>query len=252
MIVIAGNCILEDMDTSIATAEFLVEMSSRYEFDLIYKSSWRKDNRSSVEGYQGLSVEESMEIFSCIPAEVMTDFHTPEQLEFPITEVVDWLQVPAYLCMQTELVLAMASLGKPINIKKGQFLSPYDVGHVVEKIESVSNAGIMITERGTCFGYRDLVVDPRSFHILKKLGHPVIFDAGHAVRKYGIPSSDVGGGSKEFIPTLAKAAVATGIAGIFVEVHPEPSRAKCDAATQLTFNEFESLIKQVLPIWEAS
>ena len=153
--------------------------------------------------------------------------------------------------MQTELTLGIAKTGKPVNIKKGQFIHPEDVIHVIRKIEGAGNKNISVTERGTCFGYRDLVVDPRSFHILKSFGYPVFFDAGHSVRKYGVPSADLEkGGQKEFIYTLARAAIACNIDGIFVETHPNPNVAKCDAATQLSFEEFERLVREIMPIWQ--
>jgi len=253
MIVIAGNCVLEDIETSVRTAEFLLEVSNRLGFNLIYKSSWKKDNRSSAEGFEGLSIESSIEIFSYLRRlglTLITDFHTPEQLNLPLVDAVDWLQVPAYLCMQNELIFKMADTGKPINIKKGQFLHPEDVRNIIGKINSRGNDQIAITERGTCFGYRDLVLDPRSLHILKEFGYPVFCDVGHLSRKYGVSSSDlIRGGDKRFVTTLAKSAIATGIDGIFVEVHPNPAKAKCDAATQLSFNEFEEMIEEVLPIW---
>ena len=252
----AGNCILEDMDTSIETARFLTELSKKYGYELIYKSSFKKDNRSSSEYYAGPGLEESIRIFKRLKEEfgvrIITDFHNLYELDTGIVDVVDILQLPAYLCMQTELTLGLAQVGKPVNIKKGQFMHPEDIIHIVRKVESVGNRSIMITDRGTCFGYRDLVVDPRSFYILKSFGYPVFFDAGHSVRKYGVPSADLEkGGQKEFIYTLARAAIACKIDGIFVETHPNPAVAKCDAATQLSFEEFEKLIKEITPIWRA-
>lgn len=254
--IMAGNCILEDIDTSSETARFLTEMSKKYDYELIYKSSFKKDNRSSAEYYTGPSIEDSIKIFRHLKdkfgVKIITDFHNLYELDSEIVNEVDILQLPAYLCMQTELTLKMARTGKPINIKKGQFLHPEDVINIIRKIENVGNNHIFVTERGACYGYRDLVVDPRSFHILKSFGYPVIFDAGHSVRKYGIPSSNLEkGGAKEFINTLARAAIACGINGIFVEVHPNPSIAKCDAATQLSFDEFEKLIVEVNTIWKA-
>ncbi|MFH1563206.1 MAG: 3-deoxy-8-phosphooctulonate synthase [Nitrospirota bacterium] len=253
--IIAGNCILEDFDTTIKTAEALIDFSKKYNFDLVYKSSFKKDNRSSQDYYTGLNLSESIKIFKYLKqkynVDILTDFHNLYELDTEIVDVIDILQIPAYLCMQTELVLKIAHVGKPVNIKKGQFLHPEDVGKIVKKIESTGNKNIMVTERGTCFGYRDLVVDPRSFYILKKFGYPVFFDAGHAVRKYGVPSADIAkGGTKEYINILACAAIACKIDGIFVEVHPEPDIAKCDAATQFSFKEFEKLLKEVLPIWD--
>lgn len=252
--IIAGNCILEDIATSVQTVEFLKTMSEIYNFELIYKSSFKKDNRSDVNFYTGPSVWSAIKIFETIKSydvTVLTDFNNLYELETGIVDVVDILQLPAYLSMQTELLLAMVSKGKPINIKKGQFLAPQDVGHIVRKIESRKHFNIMITERGTSFGYRDLIADPRSIHELKKFGYPVFFDAGHCVRKYGIPSSSAKGGAKEYIPTLAKAMLAAGADGIFVECHPLPKVAKCDAATQLTFEEFTNLMLELIPLWEA-
>jgi len=233
-----------------------LKQSDSYDFKLIFKSSFKKDNRSSEAYYTGPLLDESARIFKQFKdtygVKLLTDFHNLYELDHEIVNYVDILQVPAYLCMQTELVVAMARTGKTINIKKGQFLHPEDVEKVVKKIESVGNKSIILTERGTCFGYRDLVVDPRTFYILKQLGYPVIFDVGHSVRKYGVPSSDLDkGGAKEYINILASAAIATGIDGIFVEVHPDPPSALCDAATQLSFNEFAQLMDIVIPIWKA-
>ena len=255
LLIIAGNCVLEDLETSEKTADFLVKTAEKYNFDLVYKSSFKKDNRSSHEYYTGLGIEESIKIFKHLKdkfgVKLITDFHHLYELETKLVDIVDILQLPAYLCMQTELTLAMAKINKPINIKKGQFLHPEDVGKIVKKIESTGNKKIMLTERGACFGYRDLVVDPRSFQILKKFGYPVIFDVGHSVRKYGVPSADLEkGGQKEFVYTLAKAAIASGVDGLFVEFHPNPAKAQCDASTQLNFNQFEKLIKEIVPLWQ--
>jgi 2-dehydro-3-deoxyphosphooctonate aldolase (KDO 8-P synthase) len=252
---IAGNCVLEDYETAIKTAQFLKDKSIEYNFELIYKSSFKKDNRSSHEFYRGPTISDSIEIFRGLKdmgITLITDFHNLYELETDIIDVVDILQIPAYLCMQTELTLKMAGIGKPMNIKKGQFLHPEDINNVIKKIESAGNTDISITERGTSFGYRDLIVDPRSFYILKKTGYPVFFDVGHSIRKYGIQSSDLEkGGAKEYIGMLARSAIACDVDGIFVEVHPNPGKAKCDAATQLSFFEFEKLIKNIDSIWRA-
>ncbi len=254
--IIAGNCILESLEISLKTVEFLLKQANLYDFELIYKSSFKKDNRSSEAYYTGPLLDESARIFKQLKdtygVKLLTDFHHLYELDHEIVNCIDIIQVPAYLCMQTELVMAIARTGKTVNIKKGQFLHPKDVGKVVKKVENTGNKDIILTERGTCFGYRDLVVDPRSFYILKKLGYPVIFDVGHSVRKYGVPSSDLEkGGAKKYVNTLASAAIATGIDGIFVEVHPNPPSALCDAATQLSFDEFTKLIEVIIPIWKA-
>jgi 2-dehydro-3-deoxyphosphooctonate aldolase (KDO 8-P synthase) len=252
--IIAGNCVVENCEVSYKTAKFLNDLSKEMNFDLVYKSSFKKDNRSSVEFFNGLGLDECCKIFKQLKKdfnfEILTDFHNLYELDHEIINTIDVIQVPAYLCMQTELTLKMGLTNKKINIKKGQFLSPEDTLKIVKKIESTGNKSISITERGACFGYRDLVVDPRSFVVLKKSGYPVIFDAGHSVRKYGVPSSNIkDGGSKEFILTLARSAIVSYVDGIFVEVHPNPSNAKCDAATQLSFSEFTALIKDLIPLW---
>jgi 2-dehydro-3-deoxyphosphooctonate aldolase (KDO 8-P synthase) len=252
--IIAGNCILENLDTSIKTSDFLVKMSKKFDFDLTYKSSFKKDNRSSVKFYSGPTEQESIKIFKELKKsydfDILTDFHNLYELESEIIEFIDVLQIPAYLCMQTELVLAMSKKNKKINVKKGQFLSPEDIGKVVFKIEATGNKNITITERGTSFGYRDLIVDPRAFLILREFGYPVFMDLGHSVRKYGVPSSNIKeGGQKRYVKTLARAAVANHLEGLFVEVHPDPNNAKCDAATQLSFEEFENLLNDIKPLW---
>ncbi len=251
---IAGNCVIENADTSFKTANFLKDMAKEFNFDLTYKSSYKKDNRSSVDFFSGIGMNECNQIFKNLKSELklktITDFHNLYELEHDIAETIDVMQIPAYLCMQTELVTSMAKKGKQINIKKGQFLSPADTIKIVRKIENEGNKKISITERGTCFGYRDLVVDPRSFYILKQSGYPIIFDGGHSVRKYGVPSSDIKtGGAKEYIEILCRSAIASNVDGIFVEVHPDPPKAKCDAATQLSFLEFEKLMKNLMPLW---
>lgn len=255
MKIIAGNCLLEDTETSEKTCEFLKEMSKTYKFELIYKSSWFKDNRSSPDHPKGPYFDEVLGIFNMLKenfgVKILSDFTYPEHLHTLVAELVDIIQIPAYLCMQTLLVETAARLGKPINIKKGQFLHPEDIGHVIKKIKAAAqydDNDIWLTERGSCFGYRDLVVDPRSIDILKRMGHPVFVDVGHAVRKYGVASFDIKkGGAKEFIIPIAKVAVALGC-NIFVEVHPDPKNAHCDAATQLDFNEFEFLMDEITPI----
>jgi len=252
--IIAGNCILENKQISFDTAFFLKQISKEYNLELTYKSSFLKDNRSSEKYYMGLGIEKSIKIFEYLKKEfglnLITDFHHLDEVDI-FKDVIDIYQIPAYLCMQTKLSLKIANLGKPINVKKGQFLHPSDMQRVIKKIESTGNKNIFVTERGTCFGYRDLIVDPRSFYIMKQFGYPVFFDVTHSVRKYGVPSSDLkNGGSKEFVYALAKSAIATGcVDGLFIETHPTPDKALCDAATQLSFNEFRKMIKEVIPIW---
>jgi 2-dehydro-3-deoxyphosphooctonate aldolase (KDO 8-P synthase) len=218
---------------------------------VIYKSSFQKDNRSSIEFYSGPGLDEGLRILQKVKDEfgfsLITDIHYPDQAA-PAGEVVDIIQIPAYLCMQTELVLAAAQTGRAINLKHGQFLAPQNMVKPVAKIESTGNKNIILTERGFTFGYNDLIVDPRAFYDLRQSGYPVIFDITHSIRKYGIPSSDPNGGLREYLPTLARAGVAAGVDGVFIETHPCPSEALCDAASQLDITQLESFMEPLLAI----
>jgi 2-dehydro-3-deoxyphosphooctonate aldolase (KDO 8-P synthase) len=251
-LLIAGNCVLENKAIAYKTVEYLKPFAEKLDVDLVFKASYKKDNRSSDQYFSGLPIQEALKIFQDIKKEfdvpVITDVHYPSELEEGVGEVFDVLQIPAYLVMQTELVQAVAKTGKPINLKKAQFLAPEGMENVIKKVESTGNQSIILTERGTCFGYRDLVVDPRSFAIMKSFGHPVIFDAGHSIRKYGIPSSDPNGGTKQFLPTLMMACAAADLSGLFIEVHPDPKNALCDAASQLSFDEAGRLITKYFKI----
>jgi 2-dehydro-3-deoxyphosphooctonate aldolase (KDO 8-P synthase) len=218
---------------------------------VIYKSSFLKDNRSSLQYYQGPGLEKGMTILSKIKKEfgfpLLTDIHYPEQAE-AVATVADVIQIPAYLCMQSGLMVAAAKTGKVINIKHGQFLDPANMKHPVKKCEDSGNENIILTERGYTMGYNDLVVDPRSFYHLGNLGYPVVFDVTHSIRKYGIPSADAKGGAKEFLPVLSRAGVAAGVDGIFIETHPEPVKALCDAASQLCVYDLEEFLKPLLEL----
>lgn len=251
-LLLAGNCVLEDRDIAMRTAEFLVKLAEKLDVDYVFKASYKKDNRSSADYFSTMGMDKVLPIYQEIKDQfkvtTISDIHYPTELNEGVAEVIDILQIPAYLAMQTELVTAVAKTGQPINLKKAQFLHPEDMGKVVKKVEATGNKKILLTERGTCFGYRDLVVDPRSFHIMKETGYPVIFDAGHSIRKYGVPSADPSGGAKQFLPTLMNAAAATNLAGLFIEVHPEPQKALCDAASQLNFAEAEERITQYFKI----
>jgi 2-dehydro-3-deoxyphosphooctonate aldolase (KDO 8-P synthase) len=251
-LLIAGNCVLENRAIAYKTADFLKELAIKLDVDLVFKASYKKDNRSSEKFFSGIPLPDALNIFADIKKDfelpVVSDIHYPSELDEGVAEVLDILQVPAYLAMQTELVTKIAKVGKPINLKKAQFLHPEEMGKVCKKVEATGNNSILLTERGTCFGYRDLVVDPRSFQIMKSHGYPVIFDAGHSIRKYGIPSSDPLGGTKHFLPVMMSACAATDIAGLFVEVHPEPRNALCDAASQLSFDEATRLITKYFQI----
>jgi 2-dehydro-3-deoxyphosphooctonate aldolase (KDO 8-P synthase) len=178
---------------------------------------------------------------------IVSDIHYPDQIAAS-ADVLDVIQIPAYLCMQTTLAVEAAKTGKTINIKHGQFLAPENMIKPVQKIEATGNHNIMVTERGYTFGYNDLIVDPRSFYELRQFGYPVIFDVTHSIRKYGIPSSDPKGGARQYLPTIARAGVAAGVDGVFIETHPEPAKALCDAASQYKLADFEEFLKPLIEI----
>ena len=251
LFLIAGPCVVEDEKTMMDTAEFLVGLSERLDLPLIFKSSFQKDNRSSSDFYSGPGIEKGLAILQKIKAQfkvpLITDIHYPDQIA-AAAEVVDVIQIPAYLVMQTTLVVEAAKTGKVLNLKHAQYLSPENMIKPVKKAEQAGNYNIMVTERGYAFGYNDLIVDPRSFYHLRNTGYPVIFDVTHSIRKYGIPSSDPRGGSREFIPTLARAGVAAGIDGLFLEVHPDPEHALCDAASQMCIDDVTEFLKPLIEI----
>ena len=251
LFLIAGPCVVEDEKTMMDTAEFLVNLSQKLDLPLIFKSSFQKDNRSSSDFYSGPGLHEGLAMLQKIKEQfnvpLITDIHYPDQIA-ATAEVVDVIQIPAYLVMQTTLVVEAAKTGKVLNLKHGQFLAPENMIKPVKKAEQAGNYNLMVTEQGYTFGYNDLVVDPRSFYHLRSTGYPVIFDVTHSIRKYGIPSSDPRGGSREFIPTLARSGVAAGIDGLFLEVHPDPSRALCDAASQMCIADVAELLKTLIEI----
>ena len=251
LFLISGPCVIETEEVMLRTAEKLKEVSERLQVPVIYKSSFTKDNRSSVDFYQGPGLEEGLKVLARIKEEfgfpLLTDIHYPSQAK-PAAEVVDVLQIPAYLCMQTTLVTEAAKTGAVINLKHGQFLAPENMAKPAQKCESVGNSKIILTERGYTFGYNDLVVDPRSFFHLRNTGYPVVFDITHSIRKYGIPSADPRGGNREVMPTIARAGVAAGVDGVFIETHPDPSKALCDAASQLCVTDLEEFLKPLLDL----
>ncbi|RME17559.1 MAG: 3-deoxy-8-phosphooctulonate synthase [Bacteroidetes bacterium] len=255
LFLISGPCVIEDEKIMFQTAEKLKEISERLKIKIIYKSSFRKDNRSSLKYYDGPGIEKGIEMLAKIKREfgfpVLTDIHEPAHATIA-AQVVDVLQIPAYLCMQTSLVVAAAQTGKVINIKHGQFLAPENMKYPVQKSIDSGNDQIILTERGYTFGYNDLVVDPRSFYHMQQLGYPVVFDVTHSIRKYGIPSADAKGGAKEYAFTLAKAAIGAGIDGLFIETHPEPAKALCDAASQMCVYDLESFLIPLLDIYQVS
>ncbi len=251
LFLISGPCVIEDELIMLKTAEKIKEVSERLKIKVIYKSSFQKDNRSSLKYYDGPGLAKGIQILQKVKEQfgfpVLTDIHYPEQAA-PAAEVCDVLQIPAYLCMQSTLLVAAAKTGKVVNIKHGQFLAPDNMKHPLQKCIDAGNDNVILTERGYTFGYNDLIVDPRAFYHLNNLGHPVVFDVTHCIRKYGIPSADAKGGAREFLPVLSRAGVASGVDGIFVETHPEPEKALCDAASQLCVYDLEEFLKPLIEI----
>ncbi len=251
LFLISGPCVIEEESIMLKTAEELKKISERLGVSVIYKSSFLKDNRSSLSYYQGPGLEEGLKILARIKKDfgfpILTDIHYPDQAK-PVGEVCDVLQIPAYLCMQSGLLVAASQTGKVINIKHGQFLAPENMKHPVGKCVEAGNDQIILTERGYTMGYNDLIVDPRAFYHMGKLGYPVVFDITHSIRKYGIPSADSKGGAREFLPVLSRAGVAAGVDGVFIEVHPEPEKALCDAASQLSVYHLEEFMKPLIEL----
>lgn len=251
LFLISGPCVIETEDVMLRTAEKLKEVSERTKVPVIFKSSFTKDNRSSVDFYQGPGLDEGLKILARIKKDfgfpILTDIHYPGQAK-PAAEVVDVLQIPAYLVMQTTLVTEAAKTGAVINLKHAQFLAPENMINPAKKCESVGNGNIILTERGYTFGYNDLVVDPRAFYHMRRTGYPLVFDITHSIRKYGIPSADPRGGNRDVMPTIARAGVAAGVDGVFIETHPDPSKALCDAASQLCVYDLEEFLKPLLDI----
>lgn len=251
LFLISGPCVIEDEMTMMKTAEMLKEVGERLNLPIIYKSSFTKDNRSTVDNYQGPGLDEGLKLLQKIKNDfgfpILSDVHYPDQMK-AAAEVLDVIQIPAYLVMQTGLVTEAAKTGKVINLKHAQFLAPDNMKLPAAKVESEGNSDIILTERGYAFGYNDLVVDPRAFYHMRALGYPVVFDVTHSVRRYGIPSADPAGGNREFLPGLARAGVAAGVDGMFIETHPEPAKALCDAASQLCVYDIEEFIKPILEL----
>lgn len=248
-VLIAGPCVVESRDLALSTAEKIIEITSRLNIPYIFKSSYKKANRTSVSSFTGIGDEEALKILEEVRKQfnvpVLTDVHSVEEVKMA-AEVVDVLQIPAFLCRQTELLIEAGKTQKPVNIKKGQFLAPDEMKYAADKVASTGNQKILLTERGTTFGYHNLVVDMRSLVIMKRIGYPVIMDATHSVQIPGVGGKS--GGAREFIPYLAKAAISIGIAGLFLETHPEPSKALSDADSQLPLKYLEDLLIQVKEI----
>lgn len=253
LLVIAGPCQIESEDHALFVAETLKDIASRLDINLVYKSSYDKANRTSISTQRGVGIDKGLAILDKVRRvhglPVLTDVHTEEETKIA-GEVVDIVQIPAFLCRQTDLLLAAGKTGKTINVKKGQFLAPPDMKYAAEKIASTGNDKILLCERGTCFGYRDLIVDMRSLPQMRSVGYPVIFDATHSVQNMG-GAGGSSGGNREYVPLLLRAAVAVGIDGIFVECHEAPDRAPSDGPNMIPLNEMEDLLRQALRIREA-
>ena len=244
---IAGPCAIEGKTQALEVASALKEIFAAVGMPFVYKSSFDKANRSSGASFRGVGMSEGLSILAevreKVDVPVLTDVHLPEQAK-PVAEVVDMLQTPAFLCRQTDLIEAVAATGKPANIKKGQFLAPWEMENVLAKARATGNERICLCERGTSFGYGNLVVDMRGLEIMKGTGAPVIFDATHSVQLPGAQGS-CSGGQREFVPVLARAAVAVGVAGIFMEVHPDPDKAPCDGPNMLALKDLPKLLTEL-------
>jgi 2-dehydro-3-deoxyphosphooctonate aldolase (KDO 8-P synthase) len=246
---IAGPCALESRAHALEMAAALKEIAARLNVGLVYKTSFDKANRTSAKSARGIGLDKALAIFAELREKLgvplLTDVHDPEQCA-PVAEVVDVLQIPAFLCRQTDLLVAAAKTGRTINVKKGQFLAPWDMGNVVEKITGVGNRNVLVTERGASFGYNTLVSDMRALPILAgKTGAPVVFDATHSVQQPGGQGAS-SGGERQFVPVLARAAVAVGVAGVFIETHQDPDKAPSDGPNMIPLKDMEPLLQRLL------
>lgn len=249
LVILAGPCVVENETMIMKTAEHIKKLSLKHSFKFIFKSSYKKANRTSVDSFSTIGEDEALKILQKVKTDlelkIVTDIHSPAEAD-RAAEVADILQIPAFLCRQTDLLMAAGKTGKIINVKKGQFLAPNLMQKAAGKVSAVGNENIMLTERGTFFGYNDLVVDMRALVIMKEIGYPVIYDATHSVQQPG--KGDISGGQPQFILPLAKSAVAIGLAGLFIETHPEPKKAMSDAESQLPLDQLENLIIECMKI----
>ncbi|MFW5789898.1 MAG: 3-deoxy-8-phosphooctulonate synthase [Halanaerobiaceae bacterium] len=246
-VLIAGPCALESREIALKTASALKEITDKLKIPFVFKSSYDKANRSSHRSFRGPGLEKGLRILAEIKDElnlpVLSDVHSPEEARIA-GDVLDIIQIPAFLCRQTDLVLAVGETGRVVNVKKGQFLAPWDIDQVVEKIESTGNYKILLTERGASFGYNNLVSDFRSLVRMAETGYPVVFDVTHSVQLPGA-AGDSSGGEKEYAPALARAATAVGVSSLFIETHPEPAQALSDSATMIPLDKMEGLLKEI-------
>jgi 2-dehydro-3-deoxyphosphooctonate aldolase (KDO 8-P synthase) len=250
LIIIAGPCVIEDEGLVTEVAYELKNISKKIGSDIIFKSSFDKANRSSVTSFRGPGINKGLKILEKVKVvtglKIISDIHDISQVE-QAAEILDIIQIPAFLCRQTDLLVKAANTGKTINVKKGQFLAPWDMKNVVDKIESTGNKDILLTERGTSFGYNNLVIDFRSFLIMKEWGYPVIFDATHSVQLPG-GNGDSSSGESKYVPALTRAAIACGVDGIFMEVHPEPERALSDGPNMIPLSKLECILNDAKKI----
>ncbi|MES0335756.1 MAG: 3-deoxy-8-phosphooctulonate synthase [Candidatus Magnetobacterium sp. LHC-1] len=250
LFVIAGPCVIESREVVLETARALRDISLRLDIPIIFKSSYDKANRTSINGYRGIGVENGLallsEVRSTFGLPVITDVHSPQEALLA-AEAVDVLQLPAFLCRQTDLILAAANTGKAVNIKKGQFLAPWDVKNIIDKFTSTGNTSLFITERGTTFGYNNLVVDFRAIPIMRAFGYPVLLDVTHSVQLPG-GLGTASSGQRQFAPVMARAAAAVGVDGLFMEVHPQPDNALCDGPNMLELHTIEHMLSVVSAI----
>lgn len=250
LVLIAGPCVIESESQALETAYELKELCEGRGIPLIYKSSYDKANRSSLSSFRGPGLEQGLEILSQVKKKtglpVLSDIHSQQEVA-PAAQVLDVLQIPAFLSRQTDLILAAARAKLPVNIKKGQFLAPWDMKNIIEKVESTGNKSIILTERGVSFGYNNLVADMRALPIMRAFGYPVVFDATHAVQLPGGLGS-ASGGQREFVGPLSRAAVAVGVDALFLEVHPDPDKAPCDGPNMLPLKTLPALLEQLMEI----
>lgn len=249
--IISGPCIIESESHTLKCAEALVEICHELHIPLIFKASYDKANRSAIDSFRGPGLKEGLKILKKVKdtfnIPVTTDIHEISHAN-PTAEVCDILQIPAFLCRQTDLLLAAAETKKIVNIKKGQFVAPWDMNNAVDKVLSTGNDQIILTDRGTCFGYNNLVSDMRAIPIMKQIGYPICFDASHSAQLPGGLGKQTGG-QRQFIPTLAKAAVASGCHILFIESHPDPKNAKSDSTTVFPFEDLKQLLKELIPLY---
>ena len=247
---IAGPCVIENYETTFLIADHLKKVTRRLDIPFIFKASFDKANRTSIHSFRGPGFDNGLTILKAIKKElnipIISDIHLPDQAK-KAAEVLDIIQIPAFLCRQTDLILATCNTGKPVNIKKGQFLSPLECNNILNKAKESGNKNICITERGSSFGYNNLVVDFRSIPIIKNLGVPVVFDATHSVQLPG-GAIDSSAGERQFVPTLSKAAIAAGADGLFIETHPEPEKALCDGPNSMPLSDMEDLLSTLLAV----